>query len=167
MLGFAPTGRARLCEPMGAANPRSRSQGDRRNKRPAYVSPYLLRREGRREWKAFNYGYILSTWPWVVGHPRSRCQGCDRRDMFPGTKVPWGPCLRESHLELLSTVSRSSGDSDVSVHPYGSPTNDYGWYHGRSSYSPEGVTTPLLGQLMGMDSWWLWLMAKMLARGPN
>ena len=86
----------------GLANPRSRSEGGRRNKRAAYVSPYVLRREGRRECKAFNYSYILSTWPWVVAHPQSWCQGWDRRDMFPGTKVPWGPRLRESHLELPS-----------------------------------------------------------------
>ena len=55
----------------GLANPHSRSQGDRRDKRPAYVSPYVLRREGRRECKAFNYGYILSMWPWLVAQPRS------------------------------------------------------------------------------------------------
>ena len=27
----------------------------------------------------------LSTWPWVVAHPRSWCQGLDRRDKFPAT----------------------------------------------------------------------------------
>ena len=40
----------------GLAHPRFRSQGDRRDKRPVYVSPYILRREGRRGCKAFNYG---------------------------------------------------------------------------------------------------------------
>ena len=38
---------------------------------------------------------------------------------------------------------------------------------GWSSYSPEEVAAPLLGQIIGMDSWWQWLMAKMLARGPS
>ena len=66
-----PQGRLAFASLWGLANPCSRSQGDRRDKRPAYVSPYVLRREGRRECKAFNYGYILSTWPWVVAHPRS------------------------------------------------------------------------------------------------
>ena len=70
-LFYVPAESARFCEPMGAANPRSRSQGDRRDRRPAYVSPYVHRREGRRECKAFKYGYTLSTWPWVVVHPRS------------------------------------------------------------------------------------------------
>ena len=70
ILSF-PQGGLAYASLWGLANPRSRSQGDRRDKRPAYVSPYVLRREGRRECKAFNYGYILSMWPWVVAHPRS------------------------------------------------------------------------------------------------
>ena len=123
ILSF-PQGGLAYASLWGLANPRSRSQGDRRDKRPAHVSPYVLRREGRRECKASNYGYILPTWPWVVAHPRSWCQGWDHRDKFPGTKVPWGPRWRESHLELPSTVSSLPAGSDVAVHPYGSPTND-------------------------------------------
>ena len=59
----------------GLANPLSRSQGDRRDKRPAYVSPYVLRREGRRGCKTFNYYYILSTWPWAVTHDNDAVDG--------------------------------------------------------------------------------------------
>ena len=49
---FAPTGRARFASLWGLANPRSRSQGDRRDKRPAYVSPYVHRKEGCRRREA-------------------------------------------------------------------------------------------------------------------
>ena len=52
------------------------------------------------------------------------------------------------------------------IHTIAPPTTKIGTTGG-SSYSPEGVATPLLSQIMGMDSWWQWLMAKMLARGPN
>ena len=69
--GRLPQGGLAFARLWGLANPRSRSQGDRRDKRPAYVSPYVPRREGRRECKAVNYGYILSSWPWVVAHPGS------------------------------------------------------------------------------------------------
>ena len=90
--------------------------------------PYVHRREGRRECEAFKYGYTLSTWPWVVAHPRSWSQGWDRwgksryrtigADRHP---LPWGPRLRESHPELLSSVNRSPTGSDVAVHPLNSP----------------------------------------------
>ena len=122
--GRFPQGGLAYVSLWGLSNSFSRSQGDRRDKRPAYVSPCVLRREGRRECKAFKYGYIFSTWPWIVAHRRSWCQGWDRQDKFPGMQVPWGARLRESHLELPSTVSRSPAGSDVAVHPYDSPTND-------------------------------------------
>ena len=47
-----PAGRARLASLWGLANPRSRSQGDRRDKRPAYVSAYVHRKEGCRRREA-------------------------------------------------------------------------------------------------------------------
>ena len=48
----SPAGRARFASLWGLANPRSRSQGDRRDKRPAYVSPYVHRKEGCRRREA-------------------------------------------------------------------------------------------------------------------
>ena len=52
------------------------------------------------------------------------------------------------------------------IHTIVSPMTKVGTTGG-SSYSPEGVATPLVGQIMGMNSWWQWLMAMMLERGPS
>ena len=66
-----PAGRARLYEPMGTGKPTfPKPGGTIGTSVPLTWVPYVLCREGHRECKAFNYGYILSTWPWIVAHPR-------------------------------------------------------------------------------------------------
>ena len=108
----------------GLANPRSRSQGDRRDKRSAYVSPYVHRREGRRRCKASKYGYTLSTGPWVVAHPRSWCQGWDCRSMFRVRKYPVDPAYVSPIWNCRARLAGRRAGSDVAVHPHDSPTND-------------------------------------------
>ena len=49
---YFPQGGLAFARLWGLANPRFRSQGDRRDKRPAYVSPYVPRREGCRRSEA-------------------------------------------------------------------------------------------------------------------
>ena len=147
----------------GLANPRSRSEGGRRNKRAAYVSPYVLRREGRRGCKTFNYYYILSTWPWAVTHDN---------DAVDGTA---GISSRvQKYLEAPAYVSpiwncraRLADRRPVVTWPYIHTIVPPMTKVPRGlSYSPEGAATSMLGQLMCMDSWWQRLMPKMLARGP-
>ena len=85
---------------MRAGKPTFPKPGVRRDKRPAYVSPYVLRREGRRGCKTFNYYYILSTWPWAVAHDNDAKDGT--AGISSRVQKYLGPRLRESHLELPS-----------------------------------------------------------------
>ena len=99
---------------------------------------HLFRERSLEEWG----GHTLSTGPWVVAHPRSWCQGWDRRGQFRVWRCPVIPAYLSPIWNCRARLAGRRAGSDVAVHPHDSPTNDLGWYHGRVELQPGGSSDP-------------------------
>ena len=87
-------------------------------------------------------GHTLSKGPWVVAHPRSWCQGWDRRGKFRVCRRPVSPAYVSPIWNCRALLGGRRAGSDVAVHLHDSPTNDLGWYHGRVELQPGGSSNP-------------------------
>ena len=123
-----PAGRARLCEPMGAGKPTFPQPGGPSGQ-ASRLRESLCTPQGRLP--AERGGHTLSKGPWVVAHPRSWCQGWDRRGKFRVWRRPVSPAYVSPIWVCRARLAGRRAGSDVAVHPHDSPTSDLGWYHGR------------------------------------
>ena len=99
---------------------------------------HLFRERSLEKWG----GHTLSTGPWVVAHPRSWCQGWDRRGQFRVWRCPVIPAYVSPIWICRARLAGRRAGSDVAVHLHDSPTNDLGWYHGRVELQPRGSSDP-------------------------
>ena len=117
-----------LCEPMGAGKPTFAQPGGPSGQ-ASRLRESLCTPQGRL--LAERDGLTLSKGPWVVAHPRSWCQGWDRRGKFRVWRRPVSPAYVSLIWVCQARLAGRRAGSDVAVHLHDSPTSDLGWYHGR------------------------------------
>ena len=119
-------GRAHFSSLWGLANPRSRSQGDRRDKRSVY-GPYVHRREGHRRSEA------ATLFPWGLGQQRTHDP--DAKGGTVGDSSGFGCALFPAYVSPIWDyrvwLAEHRTGSDVAVHPHDN------WLQIRGSSDPS------------------------------